>query len=155
IRDEATDTWDDKVAVDRFTGKGGRFVRGSGRLVAPGSVAVGDLVFEARRGVVLGTGTEPVIPPVPGLADTPLWTNRDVVEVEMLPRSLLVLGGGSIGVELAQVFARFGVAVCVVEQADRLIAFEEPESSALAAKALQRDGVEVITGTAVASVEYG
>jgi pyruvate/2-oxoglutarate dehydrogenase complex dihydrolipoamide dehydrogenase (E3) component len=57
IRDEATDDWDDKVAVDRFVGKGGRFVRGWARLAGPGRVAVGDEVFEARRGVVLGTGT--------------------------------------------------------------------------------------------------
>jgi pyruvate/2-oxoglutarate dehydrogenase complex dihydrolipoamide dehydrogenase (E3) component len=155
IRDEATDSWDDRVAVDRFTGKGGRFVRGTGRLVAPGTVAVGDLVFEARRGVVLGTGTEPAIPPVPGLAGTPLWTNREAIEVETLPASLLVLGGGSIGVELAQVFARFGVAVSLVEQSERLIAFEEPESSALAARALERDGVAVTTGTGAASVEHG
>jgi pyruvate/2-oxoglutarate dehydrogenase complex dihydrolipoamide dehydrogenase (E3) component len=155
IRDEATDTWDDKAAVDRFTGKGGRFVRGSGRLVAPGTVAVGDLVFEARRGVVLATGTEPAVPPVPGLADTPLWTNREAVQAETPPRSLLVLGGGSIGVELAQVFARFGVAVSLLEQAERLIAFEEPESSALAAQALRSDGVEVITGTSAAGVEHG
>jgi pyruvate/2-oxoglutarate dehydrogenase complex dihydrolipoamide dehydrogenase (E3) component len=118
-------------------------------------VAVGDLVFEARRGVVLGTGTEPAIPPLPGLADTPLWTNREAIEVETLPASLLVLGGGSIGVELAQVFARFGVAVSLVEQAERLIAFEEPESSALAMRALERDGVAVTFGTGAASVEHG
>jgi pyruvate/2-oxoglutarate dehydrogenase complex dihydrolipoamide dehydrogenase (E3) component len=155
VREEATDTWDDTVAVERFTGKGGRFVRGTGRVVAPGTVAVGDQEFEARRGLVLATGTDPAIPPIPGLADTPLWTNREAIEVETLPASLVVLGGGSIGVELAQVFARFGVAVSVVEQADRLIAFEEPESSALAAQALRRDGVDIITGTGAARVEHG
>ncbi len=100
-----------------------------GRLVGPRTVAVGDRVFAAARGVVVGTGTRPAIPPVAGLADTPLWTNRDAIEVETLPESLIVLGGGSIGVELAQVFARFGVAVSVVEAADRLIAIEEPEAS--------------------------
>src|SRR5262249_27715886 len=110
---------------------------------------------EARRGLVLATGTDPAIPPVPGLAETPLWTNREAIEVETLPASLVVLGGGSVGVELAQVFARFGVAVSVVEQADRLIAFEEPESSALAAQALRRDGVDIITGTGAARVEHG
>src|SRR5918998_768889 len=68
IRAEATDTWDDKVAVDRFTGKGGQFVRGYGALVGPGRVEVGGEVYEARRGVVLGTGTSAVIPPIEGLA---------------------------------------------------------------------------------------
>jgi pyruvate/2-oxoglutarate dehydrogenase complex dihydrolipoamide dehydrogenase (E3) component len=154
IRDEATDSWNDKVAVERFTGKGGRFVRGTGQITGPGEVTVGDRVFHARRGIVVGTGTTPSIPPVPGLAGTPLWTNREAIEVERLPDSLLVLGGGSIGVELAQVFARFGVQVSVVESADQLIGFEEPESSELAAKALARDGVDVHTGLGAARVEH-
>src|SRR5512138_557730 len=82
IRDEATDSWDDRVAVERLTGKGGRFVRGTGRLAAPRTVAVGDRVFEATRGVVIGTGTTPTIPPVPGLAAAPVWTNREAIEAE-------------------------------------------------------------------------
>ncbi len=143
IRDEATDNWDDKVAVDRLVDKGARFVRGSGRLIAPGRVAVGDDTFEASLGVVLATGTSPAIPPIDGLAGTPYWTNRDAVKVEELPASLIVLGGGAVGVELAQVFARFGVRVTVVEAADRLVALEEPESSKLVAEALERDGIDV------------
>src|SRR6266511_2051424 len=70
IRDEATDDWNDQVAVDRFVGKGGRFVRGRGRLAGPRRVAVGDTVFEAGRAVVVATGTEPAVPPIDGLADT-------------------------------------------------------------------------------------
>ena len=154
IRDEATDDWDDTVAVDRFVGKGGTFVRGWGTLSGPGRVTVGDRVFEARRAVVIGTGTEAAIPPIDGLAGTPLWTNRDAIEVETLPASLIVLGGGAIGVELAQVFARFGVAVTVVEAADRLVALEEPESSALAQAALERDGVTVHCGLAAERVRH-
>jgi pyruvate/2-oxoglutarate dehydrogenase complex dihydrolipoamide dehydrogenase (E3) component len=77
IREEATDTWNDKVAVDRFVGKGGRFMRGAAHLSGPGKVVVEDVEIEARRGVVIATGTVPVIPPVPGLADLPYWTNRD------------------------------------------------------------------------------
>jgi pyruvate/2-oxoglutarate dehydrogenase complex dihydrolipoamide dehydrogenase (E3) component len=154
IRDEATDTWDDTVAVDRLTGKGVQFVRGTGRLVGPGAVAVGERTFDAARAIVIAVGTEPTIPPVPGLAGTPLWTNRDAVRVEELPASLLVLGGGAVGVELAQVFARFGVQTCVVEAADRLLAAEEPESSALAEQVLRRDGVEVLTGIGAAHVAY-
>jgi pyruvate/2-oxoglutarate dehydrogenase complex dihydrolipoamide dehydrogenase (E3) component len=66
IRDEATDDWNDQVAADRLAAKGGRLVRGSGRLSGPRRVAVGDRTFEARRGVVLATGAQPRIPPVPG-----------------------------------------------------------------------------------------
>jgi pyruvate/2-oxoglutarate dehydrogenase complex dihydrolipoamide dehydrogenase (E3) component len=154
IREEATDDWDDKVAVERFVKKGGRFVRGFGRLAGPGRVEVGDQTFAARRGVVVGTGTTPAVPPIDGLAGTPYWTNREAIEVEELPDSLIVLGGGSIGVELAQVFARFGVSVSVVEALDRLIAFEEPEASTLAARALAGDEIAVRTGAKAARVEY-
>ena len=146
IRDEATDDWDDRVAVERFEGKGGRFVRGEGRLAGPGRVAVGDTTFEASRAVVLGTGTEPSIPPIPGLADVPYWTNRDAIEAKDLPTTLTVLGGGAVGVELAQVFARFGVAVTVVEAMPRLLPPEEPEASALLAEILPRDGIVLRVG---------
>ena len=154
IRDEATDDWNDQVAVDRFTGKGGRFVRGRGRLVGPGAVEVDGERFEARRGVVLATGTVPVIPPIAGLADTPFWTNREAIEAKVLPVSLLVLGGGAVGLELAQVYARFGVAVTVVEALDRLLPVEEPESSTLAQSALEADGITVRTGTRAAAVAH-
>jgi pyruvate/2-oxoglutarate dehydrogenase complex dihydrolipoamide dehydrogenase (E3) component len=145
IREEATDDWDDKVAVDRLTDKGGRFVRGYGRLAGPGRVAVDDQVFQASRGIVIGTGSAPAVPPIDGLAGTPYWTNRQAIEVTELPKSLIVLGGGAIGLELAQVFARFGVQVDVVEGSDRLLAMEEPESSELAAAALTADGVRIHT----------
>ena len=155
IRDEATDSWDDRVAVERFTGKGGRFVRGDARFVGPREVAVGDRTFQAKRGVVIATGTAPAIPPIEGLAGTPLWTNHEAIEADTLPGSLVVLGGGAIGLELAQVFARFGVEVTVLEALDRLLAVEEPEASELAAKALARDGVSIRTGVSARAVEYG
>ncbi len=154
IRDEATDDWDDKVAVDRFTGKGGRFVRGSGKLVGPGQVAVGDQVFEARRGVVLATGTAPAVPPIDGLAGAPYWTNREAVRATEVPASLLVLGGGAIGLELAQVFARFGADVTVIEALDRMLAVEEPESSELIAKVFEADGIAVRTGAAARAITH-
>ena len=134
IRDEATDSWDDRVAVERFEGKGGRFVRGTARVVAPGVVAVGDDTFTADRALVLATGARAVVPPIPGLGDTPYWTNREAIEVVDLPASLTVLGGGAIGAELAQVFARFGVAVTVVEAGERILPAEEPEASRLVAR---------------------
>jgi pyruvate/2-oxoglutarate dehydrogenase complex dihydrolipoamide dehydrogenase (E3) component len=154
IRAEATDNWNDRVAVERFTGKGGRFVRGRARLVGPGRVAVGGEVFEAGRAVVLATGTEPAVPPIEGLAGTPYWTNREAIEADTLPGSLLILGGGAIGLELAQVFARFGVAVTVIEALDRLVALEEPESSALLAEVLTNDGVAVHIGVKAARVGH-
>jgi pyruvate/2-oxoglutarate dehydrogenase complex dihydrolipoamide dehydrogenase (E3) component len=154
IRVEATDTWDDKVAVDRFVGKGGRFVRGRATVVGPGRVKVEEQEYAAARGLVLATGTAAVIPPVDGLAGTPYWTNRDAVEAEVLPASLVVLGGGAIGCELAQVIARFGVEVTIVEGSDRLISMEEPESSAHAAEALTRDGVRIRTGVRAQHAAY-
>src|SRR5690606_2521746 len=85
IREEATDNWNDRVAADRFTDKGGRLVRGWARLAGSGRVEVEDRLFVARRGVVLATGTRAVIPPVDGLADTPYWTNRNATEADTLP----------------------------------------------------------------------
>jgi pyruvate/2-oxoglutarate dehydrogenase complex dihydrolipoamide dehydrogenase (E3) component len=147
IRDDATDSWDDKVAVERFTGKGGHLVRGRGRVTAPGDVTVdtgnGTRQFRARRGIVINTGTEPAAPPIPGLADTPYWTNREAIETEDVPESLIVLGGGAIGAELAQVFARFGARVTVVEALPRLVSMEEPEAGDLLAKVFEREGIAV------------
>ena len=90
IREEATDYWNDKVAADRFEGKGGHLVRGHGTITGPGQVTVGTAdgarVFLARRGIVINSGTEPAIPPIEGLAGTPYWTNRDIVQAEEVPR---------------------------------------------------------------------
>ncbi len=146
IRDEATDSWDDQVAADRFEGKGGRLVRGAARLDGPGRVVVGDDTFVAGRGVVVATGAVPVVPPIEGLAQTRYWTNREAISAEQTPASLVVLGGGAIGVELAQMFARYGSAVTVVEALDRLLPPEEPEAGEVVAAALGEDGVAVRTG---------
>jgi pyruvate/2-oxoglutarate dehydrogenase complex dihydrolipoamide dehydrogenase (E3) component len=148
IREEATDYWDDKVAVDRFTGKGGHFVRGAGTITGPGQVSVtgpsGEVeTFTARRGIVINTGTDPAAPPIQGLADTPYWTNRDILQVEEVPKSLLILGGGAIGAELAQVFARFGTEVTVVEAQSRLLPLEEPESGELIERIFTAEGIKV------------
>lgn len=154
IREEATDHWDDRVAVERLERRGARFVRGWGRLDGQGRVVVGDEVLEPTVGVVVNVGTEPWAPPVPGLAGLPYWTNRDAVECEVVPESLVVLGGGAIGLELSQVFARFGVEVTVVEALERLLAREEPESSALVTEVLEAEGVRVVTGAAVSHAEH-
>jgi pyruvate/2-oxoglutarate dehydrogenase complex dihydrolipoamide dehydrogenase (E3) component len=154
IRAEATDNWNDKVAVDRFEGKGGRFIRGEGRLAGVGRVAVGEQIVEASRAIVLATGTSAAIPPIDGLADAPYWTNRDAIETDTLPRSLIVLGGGAIGIELSQVFARFGVDVTVVEALDRLLPLEEPEAGALINRVLATEGIKVHTAAQATSVGF-
>jgi len=146
LRNEITGGWDDSGGVARFEGKGGRFVRGHGVISGPRTVAVGDEEFEARRGIVIATGSEPTIPPIPGLADTPYWTTRDAIQAEELPASLIILGGGAVGCELGQVFARFGSDVTIVEAAPRLLPAAEPEASELVASALTADGVTVRTG---------
>lgn len=154
IRDEATDDWDDKVAADRFTDLGGTLFRGHARISAPGEVTVGGDVLRARRGIVIGTGTAPAIPPIDGLAQTPYWTNHEAVETEDVPRSLLILGGGAVGAELGQVFARFGSAVTVIEAMPRLLPAEEPESGELLARVFSAEDITVTTGASAESVRH-
>jgi len=153
IRDEATDDWDDTVAVDRFVGQGGTFVRGTGRLTGPGRIEVDATPYAVTRGVVVATGTRPAIPPIDGLKLVPYWTNREVVEAKELPESMIVLGGGAIGCELAQALARFGVRVTVVEAADHLLPMEEPEAGRLLASVLETDGVAVHVGSSARRVD--
>ncbi|MDQ6686125.1 MAG: NAD(P)/FAD-dependent oxidoreductase [Actinomycetota bacterium] len=154
IRDEATDDWDDQVAVDRLVKAGVRFVRGHGRLSAPGRVRVGEDEYEASVGVLLNTGTAPAAPPIEGLAETPYWTNRDVLRIEELPASVIVIGGGAIGAEIAQALSRFHVRVTLLEVADRILPPEEPEASALVARVLAGEGIQVLTGVHIDSVQY-
>ncbi len=152
IRDEATDDWDDTVAVDRLVGKGGTFVRGLGRIDGPGRVVVGDDTYVATRGIVIATGTSPALPPIPGLADASPWTNRDIVKIRRNPASLIVLGGGAIGLELAQAMSRYGTTVTVIEALDRILAPEEPETSELLTTVLRGEGIDIRVGLAASSV---
>ncbi|HEX9064833.1 MAG TPA: NAD(P)/FAD-dependent oxidoreductase, partial [Streptosporangiaceae bacterium] len=166
IRDEATDNWDDTVAADRFTGKGGRLFRGTGQITGPGLVRVTQAEsgldqeqqheqrLRAKLGIVIATGTDPAVPPIDGLRETPYWTNRDAVRVTELPASLIVLGGGAIGVELAQVFARFGTRVTVVEAMRQLVPLEEPEAGELLGRVFGEQGIGVRTGAAASQVRH-
>jgi pyruvate/2-oxoglutarate dehydrogenase complex dihydrolipoamide dehydrogenase (E3) component len=154
IREEATDDWDDAVAVKRLTDAGGHFVRGLGRITGPRLVAVGDREFRAVRSVVVGTGTSPLVPPIDGLAGTPYWTNREAIETTEVPSRLVVLGGGAIGLELAQMFARFGAQVTVVEAGPRLLGVEEPEAGEMLAGVLTREGLDVRTSAKATAVSY-
>ncbi len=158
IRDEATDDWNDKVAADRFASKGGHLVRGRGTITGASEVTVtgaeGTRVLEARKGIVINTGTDPAIPPLSGLAGTPYWTNRDVVQAERVPESLIVLGGGAVGAEFTQVFARFGTAVTLVEALPRLVSFEEPEASELIERIFTAEGITVYTNAPAERVSH-
>lgn len=152
IREQATGGWDDTVAVSRFEERGGHFVRGRARFDGGDTVVVDGDRFRARRGFVVSTGSRPAIPPIPGLGDVGYWTTHDAVRVESLPRSLTVLGGGAVGCELGQVFARFGVEVSIVEGSERLLPREEPIAGELLAEVLRREGIAVEVGRAVERV---
>jgi pyruvate/2-oxoglutarate dehydrogenase complex dihydrolipoamide dehydrogenase (E3) component len=151
IRDEATDSWDDKVAVDRFEGKGGRFVRGRARLTGPSSVEVGGEEITARRALVVATGARAWVPPM--FEALPHWTNREAIAAESVPDSLLVIGGGAVGLEIGQVMSRFGSVVTIVEMDQRIAALEEPEASELLTDILRREGITVLTGVEIVRVE--
>ena len=154
IRDEATDDWDDTVAVERLEAAGATFVRGHGLITGPRKVTVDGTTYAARKGLVLNTGTAPSAPPIEGLDAVDFWTNRDVVRLTELPGSIIVIGGGPIGCELAQVLAEFGVRVTVLEVADRLVALEEPEASEILEKAFTDLGMEVVTGAGIERVSH-
>ena len=151
---EATKGWTDDANAEAVRKAGVRLVRGHGRLTEPGVVEVDGVSYVAARGVVLNTGTEPLVLPIDGLDRTPYWTNRDIVQVTDLPASLAIIGGGPIGCELAQAMARFGVQVTVLEMADRLVAVEEPESSALITKIFLDEGITVHTGVKISRVDH-
>ncbi len=154
ITDEATHGWTDDANADAVREAGARLIRGHGRLTGTGVVEVDGVSYVASRGVVVNTGTDPLELPIPGLAQTPYWTNRDVVKLTTLPASLVILGGGPIGCELAQAFARFGVTVTVVEASERLLSVEEPESSALLTTLFGEQGIKVHVGVEVERVDY-
>ncbi len=154
IRAEATDNWDDKAAVDRFEGKGGRFVRGWGHLDGPHRVVVGDRIIEATRAIVLGVGAKAWTPPIAGLVDTPFWTNREAIETEEVPESLAIIGSGPIAVELGQVFSRFGSAVTILERETHLMPPEDPDAGRLLAEVFSHEGIDVRTDVRFGSVYH-
>ena len=154
IREQATANWDDQIAVDRFVGKGGTFVRGRGVITGPKTVQVGDDTYVASKGIVIATGTQALVPPIPGLEGTPYWTNKEIVQVEELPSSMIVLGGGVIGLELGQAISRFGVDISVVEGAERLLSNFEPEVGDTLKETLTNGGIKVHTGQFAEKVDY-
>jgi dihydrolipoamide dehydrogenase len=159
LRDSFTGHWDDTGAVPWLTDRRVEVVRGRGRLTGVRKVAVEGpdgsvLQLHARRAVVVATGTSAVIPPVPGLAEAGPWTNRDATAAKQVPRRLIVLGGGAIGLEMAQAFRRLGSQeVTVVEAAPRLLIREEPFAADEIRSAMEEEGIAIRAGTAVASVD--
>lgn len=150
---EATGSWDDSGAIERYRNRGGHLLKGRGRLTGRNSVTVGGEQYTARRGIVIATGSKPIIPPITGLDQVEYWTTHEAIEAEKLPESLIVLGGGVVGCELGQVFARFGVSVTIVEGNARLLPTEEPEASEVVADAFSDEGIEVHAGRMAQRVE--
>jgi pyruvate/2-oxoglutarate dehydrogenase complex dihydrolipoamide dehydrogenase (E3) component len=149
---EATANWDDRVAVERFEGKGGTFLRGQARIMGRRAVEVDGRRFEASRALVIATGGEPASPPIDGLQEAGFWTNREAIEATELPRSLVVLGAGPIGLELAQAFHRFGTVVTLVELAAHALPAEEPENGAAIGEVVRAEGMALHTGVSAKSV---
>lgn len=137
-------------SIERYTGLGVDVITGRARVVDPWSVEVNGRRLTARR-LVLATGAEPAMPPIAGLADVEPLTSETVWNLSEKPQRLLVLGGGAIGCELAQGFARLGCATTLVEALPRLLAREDEEVSAAMRAMLEKDGVSVVTGAGVES----
>jgi len=121
-------------------------LRGTGRLAGPGVVEV-DGVRHTAEHVVLANGADPIVPPVPGLRELEgVWTNREATGMKAIPRRLLVLGGGPVGVEMAQAVRRLGGDVALVEMAEHVLAREPAPLGEALGEALRRDGVELVLG---------
>jgi len=151
-RDEIVYGLDDAAQVPWLEQRGVSLVRGPGRLDGERRVAVGGDVLVARRAVVLATGTGPLLPPLPGLAEAAVWTNREGTNASSVPARLLVLGGGVAGVELAQAWASLGAEVTVLEGAERLLVREEPFAGEQVADGLRAFGATVRTGVRAVAV---
>lgn len=160
-RDALSSHLDDTDQAEWVASAGITLVRGRGCLDGDRRVVVhaedgGDRQLSARRAVVLATGSRAAMPPIPGLADSWPWDNRDATQVRQIPSRLAIIGGGVVACELAQAFKRLGAReVTVLEVADRLLAHEEPFAGEEVAAALVRDGVDVRTRVQVTEVDRG
>jgi pyruvate/2-oxoglutarate dehydrogenase complex dihydrolipoamide dehydrogenase (E3) component len=151
-RDEVIHHLHDDVQVPWLEERGIALVRGRGRVTGERAVQVGDEALVARRAVVIATGTEPLVPPIPGLREARPWTNRQAVTAEEVPPSLVVLGGGTVGVEMADAFASFGSRVTVIEAGPRVLAREEPFAGDEVCAAFAEAGIEVRVDTRATAV---
>ncbi len=145
-RDWMVSNHDDAGQAAWARGEGIEVVRGEGRLAGPHTVAVGEKTYTADH-IVLANGSDPVIPPIPGLSELDgVWTNREATAVTEIPRRLLVLGGGPVGVEMAQALGRMGASVVLVEGGDHLLPREPRALGEAVGEALTADGIELRFG---------
>jgi len=135
---------------ERYRALGATVITGEARFIDARTVQVGDTTVKARR-FVIATGSRPVVPPIPGLADAGCLTNETVFDLDVIPPRLVILGGGPIGIELAQAHRRLGAEVTVIEAAS-ILAREDAEAVLAVRTALMRDGVQVIEGATVTRV---
>lgn len=139
-------------SVERYTALGVECIRGDARLTGPWSVEVDGRTLTARR-IIIATGARPAVPDLPGLGDTDFLTSDSVWELRERPRRLAILGGGPIGCELAQAFARLGCQVTLVQRGPRLLPREDADAAAAVAGRFERDGIAVLTGHAARRVD--
>jgi pyruvate/2-oxoglutarate dehydrogenase complex dihydrolipoamide dehydrogenase (E3) component len=159
ISRERIDYPDDGSHVSGLESAGAEVIRGSARITGVGSVEVREVGGTPRqlnaRTLVVATGSMPFIPPIDGLSDAGYWTSNDATSTRDLPSSIVILGGGVVGVELAQAFARFGVKTTIVEGNPRVLPREHPKSSELVSQQLREEGVELKTGVVANAVRRG
>jgi pyruvate/2-oxoglutarate dehydrogenase complex dihydrolipoamide dehydrogenase (E3) component len=154
-RDYMVSDYDDSAQVEWLAGAGIELIRGDGRLAGPGTVEVDGRAYTARH-LVLATGSEPVIPPIPGLDSVDgVWTNREATSARQIPESLVILGGGPVGVELAQAFASFGATVDLVEGMQHILPREPAALGEALGEAITSDRLRIHLGRRAGSVATG
>ena len=154
-RDEVVHDWDDSAQLPWLDERGVELVRGAAVFEGEKRVRVGDEVLLARRAVVVATGSGALLPPIDGLAEAAPWTNREATEKSVVPERLVILGGGVIGVEMAQAYAYLGSSVAIVEAEPRLISREEEFAAEHVEAALRKHGVDVHLGARATKVSRG
>jgi pyruvate/2-oxoglutarate dehydrogenase complex dihydrolipoamide dehydrogenase (E3) component len=135
---------------ERFEGLGVQVIRAHGSFTSPTTLLAGDTEITARRFVV-ATGSRPFVPPIPGVDGTPYYTNETIFDLRVRPDHLIIIGGGPIGMEMAQAHRRLGCAVTVVEGA-RALGRDDPDCAAVVLTAMRGEGIDILEGTSVASV---
>jgi dihydrolipoamide dehydrogenase len=151
-RDWMTSDWDDAGQLHYLEEWRCRLVRGEGRVVRPGVVEVDGQELAYDR-LVLATGSRPAIPPIEGLDSVEYWTNREATRTHRIPQSLVVMGGGPVGAELAQFFSRMGSQVTIVERGERLLGRVHSDAGELLADLFREEGIDVRTGVGIERVE--
>lgn len=153
-RDFMVRSLDDRDEIEEYEKNGAQVFRCRGAIHAPGEVDVDGRILGSSR-IVIATGSRPAVPAIDGLEQCGYWTNREVTGLEDVPDSAIVLGGGPVGIELAQILHGFAARVTLVEAADRLLAREDPAVGELILEALREAGIEVVLGSEVSAVKTG